>query len=96
MMSAARDGREIPIARRARARWDAAQAVSACVAAGDRLFEASGGRAIFLDNPIQRAFRDLHAMRAHALNSPEKSARLYARCELGLDGQPGSPTDLFV
>jgi 3-hydroxy-9,10-secoandrosta-1,3,5(10)-triene-9,17-dione monooxygenase len=96
MMPAARDGREIPIARRARARWDAAQAVSACVAAGDRLFEASGGRAIFLDNPIQRVFRDLHAMRAHALNSPEKSARLYARCELGLDGQPGSPTDLFV
>jgi 3-hydroxy-9,10-secoandrosta-1,3,5(10)-triene-9,17-dione monooxygenase len=96
MMSCAREGREIPLLRRARARWDAANAVATCVEAGDRLFEASGGRAIFLDNPIQRVFRDLHAMRAHALNSPEKSARLYARMELGIEGAPGSPTDLFV
>jgi len=35
--------------------------------------EASGGRAIFLDNPIQRAFRDVHAMRAHAFNTPTRA-----------------------
>jgi 3-hydroxy-9,10-secoandrosta-1,3,5(10)-triene-9,17-dione monooxygenase len=96
MMACAREGREIPLLRRARARWDAANAVATCVDAGDRLFEASGGRAIFLDKPNQRVFRDLHAKRAHALNIPEKAARIYARMELGIEGAPGSPTELFV
>ena len=45
---------------------------------------ASGGRGIFLDNPIQRAWRDVHAMRAHASNNPEAAALVFARSELGL------------
>ena len=48
------------------------------------MFEASGGRGIFLDNPIQRAWRDVHAMRAHAGNNPEAAALVFARSELGL------------
>ena len=67
---------------RARCRWDAANAVRLSVAAVSRLFEVSGGRAIYLDNPIQRAFRDVHAMRAHAVNNPEKGARVFGRSEL--------------
>jgi 3-hydroxy-9,10-secoandrosta-1,3,5(10)-triene-9,17-dione monooxygenase len=54
------------------------------VRAVDRLFEASGGRAIFLDNPIQRAWRDVHAIRAHAGNNPEKAAVIFGRSEFGL------------
>ena len=58
-------GAQIPLTQRARHRWDAAKAIDWSVRAVDRLFDASGGRGIFLDNPIQRAWRDVHAMRAH-------------------------------
>ena len=62
----------------------------------DRLFEASGGRAIFLDNPIQRVFRDVHAMRAHAINNPDKGARLFGRFELSPDTAPTDSAEIFV
>jgi 3-hydroxy-9,10-secoandrosta-1,3,5(10)-triene-9,17-dione monooxygenase len=87
MMHLARAGDEIPLTRRARYRWDAGKAVDWSVRAVDRLFEAAGGRAIFLDNPIQRAWRDVHAMRAHAGNSPERAAAVFSRSELGLPPQ---------
>jgi 3-hydroxy-9,10-secoandrosta-1,3,5(10)-triene-9,17-dione monooxygenase len=83
----ARTGQEIPLAHRARCRWEAAQAVARSVHAVDRLFEASGGRAIFLNNPMQRAWRDVHAMRAHAGNNPEKMAAIFGRSEFGLPPQ---------
>jgi 3-hydroxy-9,10-secoandrosta-1,3,5(10)-triene-9,17-dione monooxygenase len=66
------------------------------VHAVDRLFEASGGRAIFLDNPIQRVFRDVHAMRAHAINNPDKGARLFGRFALAPDAPPADASDLFL
>ena len=84
MMSLARAGQEIPLEQRARYRWDAGKAVDWSVRATDRLFEASGGRGIFLDNPIQRAWRDVHAMRAHNGNNPDSAALVFARSELGL------------
>jgi 3-hydroxy-9,10-secoandrosta-1,3,5(10)-triene-9,17-dione monooxygenase len=87
MMQRARSGQEIPLAHRARYRWEAAHAVALSVQAADRLFEASGGRAIFLNNPIQRAWRDVHAMRAHAGNNPEKMAAIFGRSEFGLPPQ---------
>jgi 3-hydroxy-9,10-secoandrosta-1,3,5(10)-triene-9,17-dione monooxygenase len=77
-------GKEIPLAQRARYRWDIAKATDWSVRAVDRLFEASGGRGIFLDNPIQRAWRDVHAIRAHAGNNPEKAAAIFGRSEFGL------------
>lgn len=87
MMQLARAGDEIPLAQRARFRWDAAKATDWSVRAVDRLFEASGGRGIFLANPIQRAWRDVHAMRAHAANTPEKAAAVFGRSEFGLPPQ---------
>jgi 3-hydroxy-9,10-secoandrosta-1,3,5(10)-triene-9,17-dione monooxygenase len=89
MMRRARAGEEIPLAARARYKWDAGKAIDWSVNAVDRLFEASGGRGIFLNNPIQRAWRDVHAMRAHAGNNPERAAFVYARSEFGLP-----PTDI--
>ena len=79
-----------------RTRFDAGNAVARGVHAVDRLFEASGGRAIFLDNPIQRVFRDVHAMRAHAINNPDRAARLFGRFELTPDAKPTDAGDLFV
>ena len=84
LMDLASAGREIPMEWRARYRWDAGKAVDWSVRAVDRLFEASGGRGIFLDNPIQRAWRDVHAMRAHNGNNPDSAALVFARSELGL------------
>jgi 3-hydroxy-9,10-secoandrosta-1,3,5(10)-triene-9,17-dione monooxygenase len=87
MMRLARAGEEIPLSARARYRWDAGKAIDWSVKAVDRLFEASGGRGIFLDNPIQRAWRDVHAMRAHAGNNPERAAFVFSRSEFGLPPQ---------
>ncbi|MBV8505723.1 MAG: flavin-dependent monooxygenase [Alphaproteobacteria bacterium] len=87
MMRLARAGEEIPLATRARCKWDAGKAIDWSVQAVDKLFEASGGRGIFLDNPIQRTWRDVHAMRAHAGNNPERAAFVFARSEFGLPPQ---------
>ena len=89
MMRLARAGAEIPLAFRARARWDAGKAVDWSVSAVDRLMMASGGRAIFLANPIQRAWRDIHAMQAHAGTNLERAAAVFGRSEFGLP-----PTDI--
>jgi 3-hydroxy-9,10-secoandrosta-1,3,5(10)-triene-9,17-dione monooxygenase len=82
-------GKEIPLERRARCRWDIAKAVEWSLRAVDRLMEASGGRGIFRDNPVSRAWRDVHAIRAHAGNNPERAAAVFGRSEFGLP-----PTDI--
>ena len=87
MMRLAEAGAEIPLADRARCRWDAARAIDRSVTAVDRLFRASGGRAIFLSNPLQRAWRDVHAMAAHAGNNLERAAAVFGRSEFGLPPQ---------
>jgi 3-hydroxy-9,10-secoandrosta-1,3,5(10)-triene-9,17-dione monooxygenase len=82
-------GQEIPLTRRARYRWDFAKAVDWSVRAVSRLMEASGGRGVFLNNPIQRAWRDVHAIRAHPGNNPDRAAAVFGRSEFGLP-----PTDI--
>src|SRR5262249_57508391 len=84
MMRLVTAGSDIPLPRRARYRWDAVKAVEWSLRAVDRLLEASGGGGVYLSNPIQRAWRDVHAMRAHAANNPEKAAAVFGRSELGL------------
>jgi alkylation response protein AidB-like acyl-CoA dehydrogenase len=54
------------------------------VCAVDRLMMAAGGRGIFLKNPIQRAWRDVHAMQAHAGSNLERAAAVFGRSEFGL------------
>lgn len=87
MLHHVRVGQTLSHAQRARYRWDTAHAASISVRAVDRLFTASGGRAIFRSNPIQRAWRDVHAIRAHAGNDLEKIAPILGRIELDLPPQ---------
>jgi 3-hydroxy-9,10-secoandrosta-1,3,5(10)-triene-9,17-dione monooxygenase len=89
MMRLARAGAEIPLSFRARVRWDSGKATDWSIQAVDRLMMASGGRGIFLGNPIQRAWRDVHAMQAHASNNLERAAAVFGRSEFGLP-----PTDI--
>ncbi len=84
MMDQSRAGEALSHAQRARYRWDTAHAATISVRAVDRLFTASGGRAIFRSNPLQRAWRDVHAIRAHAANDLEKIAPILGRMELDL------------
>jgi 3-hydroxy-9,10-secoandrosta-1,3,5(10)-triene-9,17-dione monooxygenase len=68
---------------------DQVRATQLAASAVDRVFANSGGRVLHELNPIQRAWRDIHAMRAHTGNNPEQSAMVFARSELGLP-----PTDI--
>jgi 3-hydroxy-9,10-secoandrosta-1,3,5(10)-triene-9,17-dione monooxygenase len=91
MMALVRADKDIPLDRRLRFRYDSSSAVVKCVAAVDELFTASGGRAIFLDNPLQRFFQDAHAARAHYANNPDKPGRNWGGVQLKLKN-----TDFFV
>ncbi len=91
VMERARSEQPLTIEERARLRFDSAMVVERCVEAVDALFTASGGRAIFSDNPMQPFFQDIHAARAHFANNPEKPGRNLGRLLLGL-----SNTDFFI
>jgi 3-hydroxy-9,10-secoandrosta-1,3,5(10)-triene-9,17-dione monooxygenase len=69
---------------RARYRRDGAYAATMCTRAVDLLFTATGGGAIYARNPIQRAFRDVHAANAHYVLSWDVNAAVYGRVALGL------------
>lgn len=85
---AAEHGGEMPVEIRARIRMDSAYAVRLCMEAGEAMFLASGGSGLAESNPVQRAWRDLHAINQHALLQLPTNAEIYGRTILGLD--PGS------
>jgi 3-hydroxy-9,10-secoandrosta-1,3,5(10)-triene-9,17-dione monooxygenase len=69
---------------KARYRRDGAYAATLCTRAVDLLFAATGGSAVYQRNPIQRAFRDVHAANAHYALSWNVNAAIYGRVALGL------------
>ena len=75
-----------------KARWrrDGAYAACMCTKAVDLIFTAVGGAGIYLDAPIQRAFRDIHAANAHYALSWDVNGTLWGRVALGLP--PDAPT----
>ena len=72
------------IDQRARYRRDGAFAATLCTRAVDLLFAATGGNAIYESNPIQRAFRDVHAANAHYMLNWDINGAVYGRVALGL------------
>ncbi len=75
-------------AARVRYRRNAGYAVRLCKRAVDRLFEASGGSGLRDGAPLQRAFRDLHAVSAHAILSWDSTAEIAGRHMVGLELGP--------
>ncbi|MGH7089204.1 MAG: hypothetical protein ACREFQ_09910, partial [Stellaceae bacterium] len=69
-----------------KARWrrDGAYAASMCTKAVELIFTAMGGAAVYLDAPVQRAFRDIVAANAHYALSWDVNGTLWGRVALGL------------
>ncbi len=61
----AKAGKMPPVETRARYRRDNAFAAKLCVEAVDRVYPIAGGRGIAADNPVNRAWRDVHAVAHH-------------------------------
>lgn len=77
--------RGVPAAlQKARYLRDAAFAASLSTRAVDLLFTATGGGAIYAKNPIQRAFRDVHAANGHYALTWDVNGAIYGRVALGL------------
>ena len=72
------------VADRARWRRDATYAVGNCVRAVDLIYAVSGGTALYLDNEIQRRFRDIHAAAAQIHLSWDINGPEFGRIEGGL------------
>lgn len=72
---------------KARLRRDAAFSGRLALRAVDLLFEASGGAALFVTHPAQRAFRDAHAAMAHIALNWDAASSIYGRVALGVAGE---------
>ena len=89
-LALAESGAPISDELRQRIRRDQVRGSQAAMQATDRVFESAGGRALFLDNPIQRAWRDVHAARVHAINDLERGLLVYGAPALGGTAPMGS------
>ncbi len=80
----AEDGLTPSLEQKARWRRDGAYAATQCTEAVNILFAATGGAGVYLDQPIQRAFRDAHAANAHYALSWDVNGTQWGRIALGL------------
>ncbi|MGP4019632.1 3-hydroxy-9,10-secoandrosta-1,3,5(10)-triene-9,17-dione monooxygenase oxygenase subunit [Saccharopolyspora sp. 5N708] len=77
-------GEQVPMSLRLRARRDQVRGTARAISAIDRLFENSGGRALWSGTPIQRFWRDAHAGRVHAANDQERAYTMFGSGEFGV------------
>jgi 3-hydroxy-9,10-secoandrosta-1,3,5(10)-triene-9,17-dione monooxygenase len=89
ILEKAERGEEFTNLERARYRRNKNYAARLCVQAVNRLFEASGGRAVLESEAIQRLHRDAHAASHHQGLSWDTAAEEFGRQALGLPPGPG-------
>ncbi len=77
-------GEEIPMELRLRTRRDQVRATERALAAADLLFKTAGGNSLRRGNPIERAWRDVHAGSVHVANDVERALALYGKGTFGL------------
>ncbi len=73
-----------PMEDKVRWRRDAAYGARLCGEAVDIIFTAAGGGAIYESNPLQRAWRDIHAANGHYAVNWDANGITYGRVALGL------------
>ncbi len=88
-MRIAEAGTAPDIETKARFRRNGAFSVSLCTQAVDIVFGLAGGSGLYDTSPIQRAFRDAHAINAHIAFNMDAAGTTYGRVALGLP--PDSP-----
>lgn len=81
---AALEGAPVDLLRRARWRRNNAYAIQLCVRAVERLFPLAGMRGLVPDDPVQRAWRDVHACAAQVAIAWDPQAANYGRARFGL------------
>lgn len=59
--------------------YGVAHIVDVCAAAVDRVFRGAGGAALYGGNPLQRYFRDIHAIAQHAAVDLDAAGERYGR-----------------
>ncbi|MGH7933987.1 MAG: hypothetical protein ACREQN_12600 [Candidatus Binataceae bacterium] len=84
MMESACGGGSFTLERRAELRYNATRSAELASRAVERLFEAGGGHAIFLNHPLQRRYQDIKGMMHHAAMNANPAARLYGSAQLGV------------
>jgi 3-hydroxy-9,10-secoandrosta-1,3,5(10)-triene-9,17-dione monooxygenase len=67
-----------------RNRRDYASITRLCIEAIEQIYLASGASANFESNPLQRYWRDIHAMAAHAVLNFDNAGEAFGRSALGL------------
>ncbi|MFN0303073.1 MAG: hypothetical protein ACKVQU_22265 [Burkholderiales bacterium] len=83
-------GETLSIQHRLRSRRDQAYSVHMAKNAAEILMNGQGGKGLHESNPVQRAFRDLEAIKAHIVGNWDMPALNYGTVMLG-----GQPTDFF-
>lgn len=78
-------GDKIDVATRIRNRRDHGFAVKLCVDAMDALHRCTGGKGLFLDNIVQRAWKDVHAISHHVSLNWDPVSTMYGQHKLGLE-----------
>jgi len=83
IMECGRAGVAMSVEERADCRNHVAYAVQLCYEASETIFFAAGGSSLALGNPIQRAMRDLHGVKAHYFVDIETTRELAGMIRLG-------------
>ena len=76
---AAQENRPLKPGESERIMYDAPFIMDACSRAVVQLFRGSGGKALYESNPLQRHFRDIHAMTQHVAMDLDRAGETYGR-----------------
>jgi len=87
LAEAARAGTEPSLDLRARCRWEASWIAEICAQQVAAVFGASGAGALFDQHPLQRIFRDTHALKAHRVMNADQTGENFGRLQVGLSNR---------
>jgi len=85
LLAAVSNGESVSVDMRIRNRRNHGFAVKLAVQAADALYESTGGRGLYLDNTVQRAWRDVHAISKHIVLNWDAVSTMTGQYLLGLE-----------